>query len=190
MSFTPKIIHDEEVLPIEPAFSDEPGEELDLPDDFLSLGKQLAGEAALLAARYPAGQASRSEALVQLPQLDAPPSAGGGGRAGAGRFLGPALIVLVAVAAVVSVWHGQGASLTTETVQRDLAASAKEARPRSGQSQTVEHQAVERSDDPIFSTLDGATSPATVVHELTGPELEGFLDLLETEVAAESRLSI
>jgi hypothetical protein len=148
----------------------------------------LAREAAMLADRYPAETAPAFPppevrlADSKAVQRAAPPPAN---RGQAGRFFGPALALLLAISvAAVFVWS-QSNDGPAEPVggKQEWSVSFRPAGDRQP-SETSTGEESPGAGVPLIS------SPATFVHELTGPEIEGLLDLLECEDAAESRLSI
>jgi hypothetical protein len=189
--FTPKIIHHEDGGPVEPAFP--PGEpELELPGELTLLADRLSREAARLAERYPAekarpAQEAPSGQIIETIERAASPSVG---RKGAYRFLAPALALIVAVSASAGLLWRHGVNQ-----ESDQASGAK-----------TLWDAAFRPEDPLLSGRSRAgnrplapgpavvparaSTPASFVHELTGPEMEGVLDLLERSEDVDPRLSI
>jgi hypothetical protein len=191
--FTPKIVHDEEPDPGEShsdvRFADD-GAELELPEDLTFLAGRLEREAALLADRYPAEAAPRftqpevRPAESEAAQRTAAPAAD---RGQTGRFLGPALALILAISAgAAMVWNRTSHEVgEREGGQHAWSVSFRpDAEVRDQSAANVEKKPAGASKESILS------SPAAFVHELTGPEMEGLLDLLEHEDPAESRLSI
>src|ERR1700730_7461016 len=152
MPFEPRLVHPD----------DEPERGLILAPDLIELAEQLSEEAACLAARYPANQWRRAQ-LRQAPLRQSP-----GGRAHrwlAGRWprwQGAAAAVLVSL----GVW-----GLTRGRSDVPL--------PAPGRIGVVRMVGGDREAPGIHNT--GAVVPAALFQELTGPEREGLLDLMEEE---------
>jgi hypothetical protein len=206
MAFIPKIMHDE-CSPSAPAFSDDPAEEMELPEDLGRLAGQLVRESALLAKRFPAGDGSGRPGYreVQLSENGAMARSAltaGDRRGDAARFLGPALILLFAISGGAwLLWAGWAAFSPPSAGQ--LGDYSSEASTRRVSYRPAENAATSDSRvRPVplgkapFSEghnsfrPSGASLPASVVHELSGPELEGFLDLLDEGDGVGARLSI
>jgi hypothetical protein len=184
--FTPKIVPEEDAGPTEPQFPDEG--ELDLPGELTLLADRLSREAAMLAERYPADeppalpQAEVRLAESEATQRTAAPSAADRGHAG--RFFGPALAILLLISASAAVvWYGMNNGESEQTGS-DHSAWSVSFRPDTSPAQVTENTPA------ITNPAPASLSPASFVHELTGPEMEGLLDLLEREETGDSRLSI
>jgi hypothetical protein len=184
MTFKPTIVGEEE-LELPPSVCSPDGE-LNLPEDLASLASQLSSDSARLAALYPPGP--RGGVGVSLPVREKSPSrrpAGAGGASENARFFGPALAVLLAVTglgAAIWSWSGGSESRSAWTAAHRGAPAEYRIGPAPSASQGAGASAKAGS--------SATEETAAFVQELSGPELEGFLDLLEQQDAAASRLSI
>jgi hypothetical protein len=205
MAFNPQLVHDEGA-PSEPAFSNDPAEALELPEDLSQMAGQLVRESALLAQHYPAGELSGSPRSREV-QLAENGSAGrspfaDGRRGDAARFLGPALLVLFAISGGAwLMWTGWGAGSPQPAEQlADYSSDASTRRvsyrpaesvaPSGARGRPLPHEYKILPEGGDSLEPNAASPPASMVHELSGPELEGFLDLLDDDDGAAARLSI
>jgi hypothetical protein len=195
-------------LPSEPAFSDDPAEDIELPADLGRLAGQLARESALLAQCFPAGEISGRPRSQEVHLAESEPArssslAAGGRRAEAARFLGPALAILAAVsggAGLAWMARNDAPAQPTERLADHSArgsthkvayrpAADRDSIPGSRDRSSATGNAGLAEEQP-FTGPAASSPPASIVHELSGPELEGFLDLLDQDDGAGVRLSI
>jgi hypothetical protein len=189
--FTPKIVPEDAPDPIDPQtlieeFADEG--ELDLPGELTLLADRLSREAVLLAERFPADQPpALSQTEVRLAESETahrPSSPAEPSRAR--RYFGPALVLLLVISVSVAIAWRQSAPDVTASGGSERSAWNALYRPdeTARNSESVSATSLDNRSPPA------SLSPASFVHELTGPEMEGLLDLLEREEAGDSRLSI
>ncbi len=193
MTFTPRVVRDDEPLPHQPSSGDTA--ELVLPDDLAALASQLTHDAVTLSQRFPA-RAPRSAEVASSP-IDAPlarrAADGSGGRSDAARFLGPALALIVTMAGAagfVTTWPEPRKTTPSVQTPPEVAAPATGAASASSRNAALGPRDQHATNRDPRTAREFSPAPASFVRELTGPELEGFLDLLETHDAASTRLSI
>ncbi len=194
MRFEPKIIR---------ARDPDPGDavELELPDDLAVLGDQLRDDAALLAERYPA-----QETTAAAPVRDdlSPGALGHVRRWRLPMAVAASIALLAAFWWVTGPWtrpSGPSDRVTARTEHSDRQASATSSpagapsdsrpAPRVMPAPTDPRMAPGRSFGVPDASHPGASRmPGAFLLEVTGPELEGVLDLLEQKVGRECDLSI
>jgi hypothetical protein len=168
------------------------GGEIDLPDDLLELAAQLRDDAAYLAERYPADLSARSASEGRLvasessPELETVRQTSADPRSRIGLkvvtaigSMAAALAITVAVSPMF--WHDAAANNNSVAVSPPAAAAP-------ATSDIIIHEPTTPG-GPRIGQLPWAPTPA--IGEVTGPELEGLLDLWQNdEQPAETRISI
>ena len=174
-------------LPPQPVWDD--AEALDLPDDLAAFAEQLRDDAQYLAQCHPADasdeQRERAWQDVCQQAKEAKPVAQSI-RYISMRWASAAAVLLIAIVGLGSAWVYSQRQATTETaagVPTDesavtIAAAASD--PAPGLTDELPPNRVQPISGPQIV-------PASFLREVTGPELDGMLDLLEQE---ESGLSI
>lgn len=153
--------------------------EIDLPDDLLELAAQLTDDAAYLAERYPAPSA---EPLVAEVIAEAQPAL----RVVMRRWVAGASIAAAVLVAIGLSWQPFGQPQTPLT---EVKTPASEPIIAASISAPASINAVSTRPGPRIERLPWAPTPA--IGEVTGPELEGLLDLWQNdEHPAETRIEI
>ncbi len=174
--------------------------DLELSDELAALGAKLSQQAANLSALYPPAPRKAAGQEVSLADRQAMRPAAmsnTGGHVGTrGFFYGPALAALLALAGVSFVFRTWTKSESPTDTVHPATLSGDDHLRTSARAFAVSHgpellsPMVHVAPEPPSQTESpAAPEPAVFVHELTGPELEGCLDLLKSHDAA-SRLSI
>ncbi len=157
--------------------------ELDLPDDLLELASQLRDDAAHLAAHYPAS-APLSAAPTAAPAATRRRGLPRWARIGAA--VAAALLLLVSLAYRPTILPRETASPPVPTPASTTQLAVMEV----VESHTTEPRATSPSAvGPRIQRLPWAPTPA--LNEVSGPELEGLLDLWQNDQhVTETRISI
>jgi hypothetical protein len=162
MPFDPRLIH-----PDEPPLR--PDGELDLPADLAALAEQLGDDAAHLSACYPADRAPQVALAAELVQS--------AGRIKRQHWFRSVAVIGTGLATVAAL----GISLIIAAQQ-----TPKTNRPR--QPVAIAPNSVPDSTSPSES-FPVSTSATLSVGELSGPELEALLDLLDNEPRSMASIS-
>lgn len=150
--------------------------EIDLPDDLLELASQLRDDAAYLAAQFPAG----------APTIAAEPVTR---RRGWTRFVGIGAAVAAALVLMISLAYRPAVG-PVETASPAIAPPANTHRVAAVEPHApASRESVPAASGPRIQRLPWAPTPA--LNEVSGPELEGLLDLWQNEQqVTETRISI
>ncbi len=202
MPFKPKLIAPDEA-PV-----DEAGE-LQLPGELVELAQRLTSDADALASAYPARSPANWSAspvapdTVNAPSKTSDPSKSRERATSPRRWLGwiaSLLGLLVAVTVGVAVYF---AAMSGEQTRRSVSDA-----PAAGQSEHVAETANPSSPQPQPSAVSKtdreqpataparaesapwSTAPALFLREVSGPELEALLDLMEQEARQRVQVSI
>jgi len=162
MRFDPKIVDDGES-----EFDD--SLELELPDDLAALGRHLESDAADLARRYPCdentipGRSARSNVRRRL------------------AWTAAAVAVILLTVTAGPLWRSV---LESPTAVEEMSVADHYS--------NVAPSVVVHEPEPTGELLDTVPVlyPATFLQDVSGPELEGVLDLIEHEATDEEGLSI
>ncbi len=195
MTFTPRVIHDDEALPLQ-TFGDKEAD-LVLPEELAALAAQLTQDAHALAERYPA-TSSGSVGTSPLPRDTAAPlgeQQEGPPLRRKDSLAWRAAVAILAVAGITgatTAWLQVGAPSHNAHTAHPVATPQDAAPHKVEPVQNVVFRPFEQEtlSSQDVSPDELAPASATFLHDLTGPELEGFLDLLEADNAASMRLSI
>jgi len=164
---------------------DEAGEVM-LPDDLAALGDRLRHDADVLAAQYPAREIN-DDGRVPLPRP--------GRKSAAARRYWLATATVAGVLLAVAVWPSMNrlmrhssdmGTLVTESPSRNIDNGSSP--PPTAHSIGVINADVQPVDYSSDRSIQG--TPAVFLQDVSGPELEGLLDLWEQEPAAASGVSI
>jgi hypothetical protein len=162
MPFDPRIVH-----PDEPPLRPDGG--LDLPADLAALAEQLGDDAAHLSACYPADRAPQVALAAELVQSAA--------RIKRQHWFRSAVVVGTGLATVAAL----GISLII---------AAQQAPDTAGPSRPLVVSPGERPLSASAALIDPLpAAPALSVGELSGPELEALLDLLDSEPRSMASIS-
>lgn len=171
MPFDPKLIQPDDAP--EDAFG-----EIDLPDDLLELAAQLGDDAAYLAERYPA---TATEPLVARAMPATNPV-----RRHIRRWVALASSAAALLVALGLWWQPQERP-ATPVAEIEMPTSEPPVAPKHLSNAPV--TSVSTRPGPRIERLPWAPTPA--IGEVTGPELEGLLDLWQNdEHPAETRIEI
>jgi hypothetical protein len=162
--------------------------EIDLPDDLLELALQLRDDAAYLSAAYPAAAAPTK--ITESAKIAEPAPR----RLGWKNWVSIGTAVAAALVLVVSLAYRPAAN-SRETAS-PLTASPSTAQPANAHCMAAVEVAAPASNQPApaangprIQRLPWAPTP--VLNEVSGPELEGLLDLWQNEQqVTETRISI
>jgi hypothetical protein len=180
--FDPKLIQPDDA-PLDPAG------DIELPDDLGELAAQLCDDANFLAARFPAKLPALPAELAPVPAATKTTAA----VVLAGPSRRPFWISLVAAAAILLLVisgtyrptpqrRSEHAAQTDQSVKHVLAQDLAFPAPEQNRPAAVRTEAP-RPVSPV-------SSPALFLNGVSGPELEGLLDLWQTDGAQDSRISI
>ena len=150
--------------------------EIDLPDDLLELASQLREDATYLAAQFPA----------PAPTITAQPVTR---RRGWPRWVGIGAAVAAALVLMLSLAYRPAVS-PVETASPPMTPPARAHRLAVAESHPpAPREPVPAASGPRIQRLPWAPTPA--LNEVSGPELEGLLDLWQNEQqVTETRISI
>ena len=191
MPFEPRIHKEEEsaesqpsiVRPEEPVWND--GELLDLPDDLSALAEQLRDDAVYLAEKHPADATSEERELAWKEFVESKsttPTYAFGRR---WVTAAAALAVLFAVGGW-ALYMNQPSGIDPNTHAAGEAATAAVSTP--DRTPSADNLKQTNPPKPVEPAADGPRLiPASFLRDVSGPELDGMLDLLEED---ESGLSI
>lgn len=178
------------VIPPDQPPMDEAGDVM-LSDDLAALGDHLRSEADMLAAQYPA-RSTEEDVRMQAARSDARPAGARGYRCAAAAVA----VLLLAIAA----WPAMNRLMRQSSDTRSLVTeSLSEPSPsrnvddgssttRTGHSTDVTGVDVQTADYHGEPSVE--STPAVFLQDVSGPELEGLLDLWEQEPSAASSVSI
>jgi len=174
MPFDPKIV------PPDPSPWDD-GADLELPDDLAALGEQLRDDAAYLAERYPARRdvaaagTARRAAAARRPR-----------RMWLAAASAAAIVLLLAGSFTAWRWVSRQSPGDNVTAGVPVTAPSAEVQPE-GETPRATHPTPVSNDVPAAVL---PTVPAVFLQNVSGPELEGMLDLMEHEPEGDPGLSI
>jgi hypothetical protein len=152
-----------------------PGGEIDLPADLAALAEQLGDDAAHLARRYPADRAPAVALSAELIESAARIKRRSRSRVAMLAGVSLASVALVAISVAVGLQDRRGPMPKRDS----LVASPPALLPASGL------EAPELSPLPVTHAAAGTLS----VGELSGPEMEALLDLLNSEPKSVASIS-
>ena len=191
MPFEPKIYNNDDgaqakaapgnSVPEAPVWND--AELLDLPDDLAMLADQLRDDAAYVAARHPADASSEQRELAWKEFVDSKTTTAHPPRRWRWASAAAALAIVVALGSWLTYANFFG-SPESETI---IAAESNTG-PAVVVEATVPAKSIESSEAiyPPNSELPGDQPrliPASFLQDVSGPELDGMLDLLEDDEA-------
>jgi len=176
----------------------------DWPDDLCSLAEQLGDDARHLAATFPAGESRQwSDAVAASAPLT--PADSNGSRSFAWRFAAASLLLALGIG--VMLWSAAGhgpAGQQTDSVAQENSRSRRapaEQPPAEQPAADKKHVAREDTSSPLLPPSPAGPNaqrlspvpplmPAGVFEDLSAPEQEALLDLMEVEGIKASSLSI
>jgi len=169
---------------------DEAGDVL-LSDDLAALGDRLRRDADMLAAQYPA-RSTEDDMRMQAARSDAKPAAVRGYRYAAAAVA----VLLLAVSAWPAMNRLMRQSSDTHSLATESSSDPSPSRDiddgssptRTAHSSDITGVDVEPADYHGERSIE--STPAVFLQDLSGPELEGLLDLWEQEQSATSSVSI
>lgn len=173
---------------------DEPADivgELELPDELSQLAARLQNDAAHLASVYPGGMDASGE-LRRASRQEKPHTGRSTSRTALQRHwfaLGTLASTLLVAVILPGVFRFQSSDREKVSVAKDNPTPKAKT---IDQKRVPEVAAIERRDgDSVVAPITNTElTPALLLNNVTGPELEGLLDLLEQDSSHETTLSI